>query len=102
VEREIQPYNIVYNANQVSGVAVLDGQFWLTDRLNLEAGAGFGFIDADIGDFDERGLGLLAAAGYSLLLRTKHSLQVGVEYAPVFHGGRQAHNVSFNVGFQFL
>ena len=33
------------NYNVVSGVGVLDGRFWLNDRLNFEAGAGFGFSD---------------------------------------------------------
>lgn len=84
----------------ISGVAVFDLQYWATDRLNLEFGAGFGFVDADnLGD--DRGLGMLAGIGYSVLLRGKYSLQLGVEYAHAILD-ETVHNVGFNVGFQFL
>jgi hypothetical protein len=92
--------NVKYNV--VSGVGVLDGQFWLTDRLNFEAGAGFGFASYEDEEMDDTGLGLFAGAGYSILLRGKFSLQVGVEYAPVFLDEFTVHNIGFNVGFQFL
>jgi hypothetical protein len=90
------------SADFVSGVAVLDVQYWATNRLNLEFGGGFGFASSDYLIDDERGLGLLVGAGYSVLLRGKYSLQFGVEYAPVVLDEATIHNVGFNVGFQFL
>lgn len=90
------------NYNVVSGVGVLDGQFWLNDRLNFEAGAGFGFATYEDEEMDDTGPGLFFGVGYSILLRGKFSLQVGVEYAPVFLDTQTVQNVGFNVGFQFL
>ncbi len=92
--------NVDYNV--VSGVGVLDGQFWLTDRLNFEAGAGFGFASFEDEELDDTGLGIFTGVGFSILLRGKFSLQVGVEYAPVFLDDQTVQNVGFNMGFQFL
>ncbi|MDH4036972.1 MAG: hypothetical protein OEX18_14840 [Candidatus Krumholzibacteria bacterium] len=91
----------MYKEDVVSGVAVFDVQYWPTSRLNLEIGGGFGFVSSDY-LYDERGVGLLGAMGYTVLLRGKYSLQLGVEYAPVVLGGGTINNLGFNVGFQFL
>ncbi len=86
----------------IAGVLAFDGQYWVNDRFNVEAGAGFGFADTE-GRDSERGLGLFLGAGYAFLVRTKHSLQVGVEYTPVFlDSDRTIQSIGFNLGFQFL
>ena len=86
---------------QVSGVAGPALQWWLSDRLNVEAGAGFGFWSANTGE-DNRGLGLLVGAGITLLNRGKHHLQVGIQYAPAFSDPGTVHNVGFTFGYQLM
>jgi hypothetical protein len=93
--------SITVTDDVVSGVGVFDVQYWATDRFNVEFGAGYGIVSSDyLGD--DRGFGMLAAAGYSVLLRQKHSLQLGLEYAPVILDNETIHNIGFCVGFQFL
>jgi outer membrane receptor protein involved in Fe transport len=99
VQYDYMLYGYDYSQDSVSGVAVFDVQWWTTDRLNLEFGGGFGFVDID--SYSDRGLGLYAGIGYAVLLRAKHSLQLGIEYAPVF-ADDTVNNLCFNVGFQFL
>ncbi len=92
-----------FSTDVVAGVGVLDVQYWATDRFTMEFGAGFGFVDSEASWDMDRGFGMLAGIGYSVLLREKHSLQIGVEYAPVFRDHSDTvHSIGFNVGFQFL
>jgi hypothetical protein len=86
---------------QVSGVAGPALQWWVSDRLNLEAGAGFGFWSANTRE-DSRGLGLLVGAGVTLLDRGKHHLQVGIHYAPAITDPGTIHNVGFTFGYQLM
>lgn len=82
-----------------SGVGAFDVQWWATKRLNFEFGGGFGFVS---NSRDERGLGLLACVGYTVLLRGKYSLQIGIEDALMTNDNFTVQNVGFNIGFQFL
>jgi len=92
-----------FSTDVVAGVMVGDLQYWATDRFTMEFGVGFGFVDAENSLNTDRGMGLLLGAAYSVLLREKHSLQIGVEYAPVLRDNEDAvHSIGFNVGFQFL
>jgi hypothetical protein len=86
---------------QVSGVAAPIVQYWLSDRLNLEAGAGVGFWSGHT-DEQESGLGLILGAGITIFNRGKHNLQFGVQYAPAFTDPGTIHNVGFTIGYQFL
>ena len=85
---------------QTSGFAGPALQFWLSDRLNVEAGAGVGFWRGD-GDEDNQGFGLQLGAGYSIYNRGKHNLQLGVHYSPAFTEPGTVHNFGFTFGYQF-
>ena len=84
---------------QVSGVLGGTLQYWTSDKLYVEGGAGMGLWNAD-GD-SERGLGLILGAGYTVWNRGKHNLQVGVEYAPVFTENA-VHNFGITFGYQLF
>ena len=86
--------------NQSSGVAGPAVQYWLSDRFNVEAGAGIGYWRGDT-DEDDTGFGLLLGAGVSVFNRGKHSVQVGVQYAPAFTDPGTVHNVGVTFGYQF-
>ena len=83
-----------------SGVAGGAVQWWLSDRLNIEAGAGFGFWRGDT-DEDNTGFGLILGAGVPIFNRGKHSLQLGVQYAPAFTEPGTVHNFGLTFGYQF-
>lgn len=85
---------------QVSGVAGPAVQWWLSDRFNVEAGAGVGFWNG--AEDESRGLGLILGTGVTLLNRGKHNLQFGVQYAPAFTDPGTVHNIGFTFGYQFL
>ena len=86
---------------QVSGVAGPSVQYWLSNRFNIEAGAGWGFWSGDT-DEDETGLGLILGAGVTVFNRGKHNLQFGVQYSPAFTDPGTVHNIGFTFGYQFL
>ena len=86
---------------QTSGVAGAALQFWLSDRFNLEAGAGVGFWSGDNDEGNGRA-GLILGAGVTLLNRGKHNLQFGIQYAPAFTDPGTVHNIGFTIGYQFL
>ena len=85
---------------QVSGVGASTLQYWVSDRFNIEAGAGLGFWSTD--DEVEAGLGLILGTGVTIFNRGKHNLQFGVQYAPAFTNPGTIHNVGFTFGYQFL
>ena len=86
--------------SQLSGFAGPSLQYWLSDRFNLEAGAGVGFWSVD--DVDETGLGLLFGVGVTIFNRGKHNLQFGVQYVPAFTAPGTVHSIGFTFGYQFL
>ncbi len=86
---------------QVSGIVGPALQYWVSDRFNVEAGAGFGFWSAG-SDEDETGLGLLLGAGVTVFNRGRHNLQFGIQYVPAFTDPGAVHNVGFTLGYQFL
>ena len=97
--------NVTYDLNgvdygQSSGFIGPAAQFWLSDKLNVEAGAGFGYWRGD-NDDDSRGLGLILGAGLSILNRGKHNLQLGVQYLPAFTDPGTVHSIGFTIGYQF-
>jgi Outer membrane protein beta-barrel domain len=86
---------------QTSGVVGPTIQYWISDRFNIEAGAGWGFWRGHT-DEDETGLGLILGAGVTIFNRGKHNLQFGVQYSPAFTDPGTIHNVGFTLGYQFL
>jgi len=84
----------------VSGVAVLDVQHWITDRVNLEGGVGYGIYSTDVQD--AIGLGLLLGAAYSFFQSGKISLQVGIEDALFCGHNQTVNNLGFCFGLQLL
>jgi hypothetical protein len=89
------------NYGQASGVVAPTVQYWVSNRVNIEAGAGWGFWSAD-SDEDETGLGLILGAGVTIFNRGKHNLQFGVQYTPAFTKPGTIHNVGFTFGYQLL
>lgn len=85
---------------QVSGVLAPTVQYWVSDRLNVEGGAGFGVWAAE-GESD-RGFGLVLGAGVTVFNRGRHNLQVGVEYAPAFTEPGTVHNFGITFGYQLF
>ena len=94
-------FGAVGDYGQASGFAGPGLQYWLSDRFNLEAGAGVGFWNAG-NDEEESGFGLLLGAGVTVFNRGKHNLQFGVQYTPAFTSPGTIHNVGFTFGYQFL
>lgn len=86
--------------DQVSGVGGPSLQYWLSNRFNVEAGAGLGLWQ--IGDASERGFGLILGAGRTIFNKGKHNLQIGLEYAPAFTKSSSVHNVGITLGYQFF
>jgi hypothetical protein len=89
-----------FEYGQTSGMIGASVQYWLSDRLNLETGAGVGFWRGDT-DEDNQGLGLVIGAGYSIFNRGKHNLQLGVHYTPAFTEPGTVHNFGVTFGYQF-
>jgi hypothetical protein len=88
-----------FDYGQTAGFVGPAVQWWLSDRVNVEAGAGWGFWNgADEKDSD---LGLLFGTGVSIFNRGKHNVQVGVQYVPAFTNPGTVHNLGFTIGYQF-
>jgi len=87
------------DVGQVSGVLGGTVQYWTSDKVYVEGGAGLGFWSVE--DESDRGLGLILGAGYTIWNSGKHNLQVGVEYAPVFTDSK-IHNFGFTIGYQLF
>lgn len=85
--------------SQTSGVFGPSVQYWTSDKVYVEGGVGFGYWNIE--DGNDRGLGLILGAGYTVWNRGKHNLQVGVEYAPVFTDTK-VHNFGFTFGYQLF
>jgi hypothetical protein len=91
--------NALGELNQASGVLAGTLQYWVSDRVAIEAGAGLGFVE-DLYQADSPGL--IVGITATIFNRGKHSLQAGVEYAPAFRQSRTISNVGFTIGYQFL
>lgn len=83
---------------QVSGVAGPVLQYWPRDRFHLRAGAGLAYWK--VGDQSEYGLGLVVGAGVTVFRRGRHTLQAGVQVAPVFIQPQNAHSAVITFGYQ--
>lgn len=90
--------------NQVSGVLAPTVQYWLNDKVNVEAGVGLGIwsVDEDEDEASDRGLGLILGVGFTVFNRGKHNLQVGFEYAPAFTQPGAVHNLGITFGYQLF
>jgi hypothetical protein len=82
---------------QVSGVAGPVLQYWPRDRLHIRAGAGLAFWK--VGDQSDYGLGLVVGAGVTVFRRGRHTLQAGVQIAPVFIEPQNAHSAVITFGY---
>jgi hypothetical protein len=91
------------NERQTSGVGAVALQYWVSERVNVEAGLGFGFWD--IGDFDdepETGSGIMLGVGVPFFTSGRHSLQAGLEYAAAFTDPYTVHSLGLTFGWQLL
>jgi len=93
--------NVTYDAGfgQVSGVFGATVQYWASDRVIVEGGAGSGFWSSE-GEKNS-GFGLIVGASAVVFTRGKHNLLVGVEYAPAFTDPGSVHNFGITFGYQF-
>lgn len=99
-ETNVRSSGVVFGElDQASGVIGGTVQYWLSDRLAIEAGGGFGFVE-DAYQADSPGL--IFGATVTIFNRGKHSLVAGVEYAPAFRQSGTVSNVGFTIGYQFL
>jgi hypothetical protein len=87
-------------ARQVSGFVGPSMLYWTNDKVFLEGGAGIGFWNIE--GARERGPGLLFAVGYSIFSSRRHSLHIGLEYAPAFTDPEMVHNLGLVFGWQLL
>ena len=85
--------------DQLSGVVGTTVQYWATDRLTIEGGAGVGFWRTE--DENERGFGLILGVGAVVFKKGTHNLVVGAEYAPGFMDSGTVHNFGITFGYQF-
>jgi hypothetical protein len=89
----------------VGGPAV---QYWFSNNVKVEAGAGFAVVRAEASaggvtiSGDDEGWGGILALGYDLWHNDNHSLQVGLEYAPAWYDELLIHNVGLTFGWQLL
>ena len=92
--------------SQTSAVYGPAVQYWIDDRLAVEAGAGVGMwraynaiVDEDV---IESSLGMILGVGYTLFGAGKHGFRVGLEYAPAFTEPAWVHNFGIVLGWQLL
>lgn len=88
--------------SQTAGLLATSLQYWPIDRLYLEAGPGISFRSRKNIDGSQLGIGMLVGTGAVIYSRGKHSLQIGLEYAPAFLVGDRIHNVGISLGYQLL
>jgi hypothetical protein len=85
---------------QSSGVMAPTLQYWIDDRLYVDGGVGIGF--GGVYDSTDGGLGFILGAGYAVLNRGKHNLQIAIEYTPAFTEPEAVHSLGVTVGWQLL
>jgi len=85
---------------QVSGVGGASLQYWLSNRVNVEAGVGGGFWSVE--DEQDTGAGLILGTAATIFNRGNHNVQVGVEYAPAFTDSGTVHNIGITLGYQLF
>ncbi len=91
-------------ADFTCGSVALTTQYWMSDQLNVEFGAGLGVlaIEGDGVEDDDTGFGLYLGAAFAPLVRGSNALYIGVEFAPVFLERSNVLNTGIVIGFQFL
>ena len=87
------------DVRQTSGVVAPVVQYWTSDKVYVQGGAGLGYWNVE-GESD-KGLGLILGAGFTVWNNGKHNLQVGVEYVPVFTDSK-IHNFGVTFGYQLF
>ena len=96
VNRDLGPFE---SLTLISGVLGPTVQYWVSDRINIQGGVGPAFWNE--GFTRETGFGVIAGVSAVVVGRGKHSLQVGVEYAPAFTDSATVHNLGVTFGYQF-
>ena len=93
--------SVTYDAGtQVSGTVGPTLQYWASDKLMLEGGAGLGLWDFE--GSNDAGFGMILGIGYSVWNNEGHSLYLGAEYAPAFTDPATVHNFGIVFGWQLL
>ncbi|HEX5068771.1 MAG TPA: outer membrane beta-barrel protein [Vicinamibacterales bacterium] len=96
-----------FGTHQASGVIGGVIQYWASDRVAIEAGAGSGRWrdnqDTSDGSDDDKdtGFGLILGAFFPVWQSGSNHVMVGAEYTPVFTDGVTVHNVGINVAYQW-
>ena len=96
-------------ASLLSGTFGVTLQYWVNDKLYLEAGPGLGFARAEVSvaglgsaSEDETGFGLILGGGFVVFNQGKSNIHIGIEYAPVFVESFNINNIGVTVGYQLL
>jgi hypothetical protein len=93
--------NVDYGpVRQVSGMAGPALQYWANDRLGLTGGVGLGLWSIE--DVNESGLGLIMGVQFAVWQSGRHSLFLGLDYAPAFTDPGTVHNIGILFGWQLL
>lgn len=96
-----------FNTHQASGVIGAAVQYWVSDKVAIEAGAGSGRVrdnknTNDTGDdFKDNGFGLILGAFFPVWQKNAHHVLIGAEYVPVFADSTTVHGVSVNAAYQW-
>lgn len=93
----------------VSGTAGISLQYWIHDRLRLEAGAGVGVLEIlgsagleglEVDPKRDSGFGLIFGTAFTLWRSVGHDFSIGLEYAPAFTDPDTVHNFGIVLGWQ--
>jgi hypothetical protein len=88
--------NIVQTSGVIGGVI----QYWVSDKIAIEAGAGSGWWSDD-NNTSDRGFGLILGVQCIVWERGSHHLFISGEYLPVLTDSK-VHNFAVTFGYQFF
>jgi hypothetical protein len=85
--------------SQSAGVIGGTVQYWLTDRVNVEGGAGIGFWRTE--GADDQGFGIILAASGVVWRSGNHHVIVGGEFSRAFTDSANVNNFGITGGYLF-
>ena len=92
-------YDEIGELSQTAGVVGGSVQYWLTDRINVEGGAGIGFWRTE--GADDQGFGIMLAVSGVVFRSGNHHVMAGAEFARAFTDSANVNNFGITVGYQF-
>ena len=87
-----------FDIDQTSGVGGPTIQYWVSDKLNIEGGLGYGFWSSE--GFSESGFGAILGIAYVVFQTGNSNFQVGAEFAPAFLDPETVYNFGLVFGWQ--